>query len=207
MRPRPARSFDFFDGAVGRVEGDQDAERAEGHQGVGAEVEEDGVGAEDGFGAIRSVAEGGGEADEEVSGVGDRGIGEEAFEVVLSEGDGVAQGHGEDGEDGGEQDGLVGDEGEVGDLGGDGFPGEDGGEDAEHGDEADGLGKPGEHGGEQVGRALVNVGGVEVERDGGDAEGEAGHDEDEGDGGEGGLGELEAGVVPVDEDRRGLSGC
>ncbi len=83
-----------------------DAEGADVHEGVGQDVVEQrgnalvadrpGAGVEGTGGLV------GGEADQHVAGVGDRGVGQEALDVALGDGDHVAEGHRQEGEDGNE---------------------------------------------------------------------------------------------------------
>src|SRR5215216_6701187 len=141
-----------------------DGERAQVGEGVDQQVDEHGL---EGLLAHRRV---GGRADRErdqhVAGLGDRGVGEQADHVGLSQGDHVAEQHGEGGQDG---------EGwrPVAGVGGEGHEG--------HLEEA---GEPGRLGGDrQVGGhrdrgALVGVGGPEVERGRRHLEGEAGDDQE-----------------------------
>ena len=110
----------------------------------------------------------GGEGDEQVAGVGDAGVGEHALDVALEERAEVADGHGERGEDP-DQDGPA------------VLHGREAGEgDAEQDGEGGGFGGGGHEADDRGGCALVDVGGPDVERSGGDLEAEA--DEHHGEG-------------------------
>ncbi len=88
---------------------------------------------------------------EQITGVGDAGIGQQALDVVLSQGHHVAYHHRESGQapqDGGQAGGQA---------------GEGGDEHAQQGGEAGGLGPHGHEAGHRGGRALVDVGGPHVE--------------------------------------------
>ncbi len=123
--------------------------------GVGGGVE---AGGGDGF-VLR-----GGKGDEEVAGVGDGGVGEEALHVGLQEGAEVADGHRGYGEDGDHEHPVV------------AVHGGGAEEEAEEDGEGGGLGgcrHEGDYGG---GGALVDVGGPDVEGGSGDFEAEADED-------------------------------
>ena len=158
--------------AAGRLGDDgHDEEREQRHEQIRGEVEKDG-------GAGEGGADGD-DAEEEIAGVADAGVGEEAFEVGLRDGGEVAEDHGGAGDDGEEREDFF-------LQGGDN---EEGLDDAEEDDEAGGFGGDGEEGGDRGGRALVNVGDPELERGGGDFETEGDEDEAEAEeeGGAGGL--------------------
>ena len=138
-----------------------DEEGKQGHEQIGGEVEDDG-------GAGEGCADGD-DAEEEVAGVADAGVGEEAFEVGLREGGEVAEDHGGSGDHGEKRkDFFL--------QGGDN---EEGLDDAEEDDEAGGFRGDGEEGGDRSGRALVDVRNPELERGGRDFEAEGDEDETE----------------------------
>ena len=111
---------DFFGAERVAEEGD-DGEAAEVHEDVGGEIEEEGG---DGFAGADDVGagelHGGGDGHDHVAGVGDCGVGEEAFDVGLAVGGEVAEGAGDGGEDGEEEDDEVADGGEGGGAVGEG---------------------------------------------------------------------------------------
>ena len=157
-------------GAVGAVDDDEDGEGGEAHEEVACEVVGDdharGETADGGVGT---------EGEEEEAGVGDGGVAEEPFEIGLGDGGEVTE-HERGGGDGHEEGGggsaeLVG--------------GEEGLEEPAGDSEACGFGADGEESGDRGRSALVDIGDPEVERYGGDLEGEG--DEDEREGEEGGC--------------------
>ena len=138
-----------------------DEEREQGHERIRGEVENDG-------GASEGRTDGN-NAEEQVAGVADTRISEEAFEVGLREGGKVAEDHGRAGDDGEEREDFF-------LQGGDD---EEGLHHAEKDDKSGGLRRNREEGGDRGGCALVDVGDPELERGGGDFETEGDEDESE----------------------------
>ena len=139
----------------------QNQEGEEGHDQIPREVKDHGASGED-------IADGG-EAHEEVAGMGDTGVTQESLEIRLRNSGEVAEDQGKQGQKNEGEEQLV--------L--EGRDGEEGLEDPDQNKEAGGLGCHGEVGGDGRGRALINIGHPELERRGGDFESESDEDERE----------------------------
>ncbi len=181
--------FEGFGGgagaAVARREKHEDAEGGGVHDAVGGEVEDDaGQSIALDFGALRVAGDVGvcsgqrREPSKHVTAVGNRAVGEQAFEVVLEEAQDIAEGHREHGHDPEQADDLR-REGPVWAA--------DGVHNFDESDKAAGFGDEGKERGDGRGGALIDVAGVDVQRNGGDLEGESGHQHYDGEHGPGGC--------------------
>ena len=144
-------------------------ERADFHQRVGREVEKHGG---------DTVDRAGSESDQNVSGMGDRGIRQHAFYVGLHQRGEIADAHGEDSGNpyGPEPQVVCRAEGDA--------------ENSQHQREGGGFGRGSEQRGDGRGRAFVNVRAVNLEGRGDDFEAEADEDQREADDGEANRGGL-----------------